>query len=561
MEQRGRERSPILKIPVFQHSSIPLFHHSCPYGTTVIAVYQESNAMKTKDAFLGLDLGGTGAKAGVFDHSGKMLGFEQCGYDPIVDDHGRVEISIEDIYEAARGCVRRAVGASGASISAMSISSQGETFVSLDERDRPLHRAIVWYDSRACDQSERLKKLYIEARARSEHDADAEAGDSGGGEKREFSPHFDPMCSGPKIMWLKDHFPELMKRARRFLLLPDYIAYRLTGLAVTDSNTAASTSLYAEGSSDFDSIALAVAGIAREQLAEVFHPGDPAGEILPGMVEEWGLNPGVLFVAGTNDQYAGALGAGNYRPGILSETTGTCLALVTLTKDLPDPLPGGLFGGRFPISEFKFALAYSKTAGVVLDWFMRECCRGAAIGELNAEAERVPIGCRGLTMIPHFDGMISPQPDPDARGAFVNLTLQHTRADMFRAILEALSFSLKENIDFLGRHGLRIETVRSIGGGAKNDMWLQMKADITGMPIERPAVTEAAVLGAAMLAACGHGDFNSLAESSRSLYQSQRVFNPDPARSAAYEEPFKKYLRLVKQLSAVKRISTATVGY
>ncbi len=488
-------------------------------------------------AFLGLDLGGTSAKAGVFDHAGKMLGFARRGYEPLVDEHGHVEIPIEDIYDAARESVRQAVADSEARISAMSISSQGETFVSLDEQDRPLHRAIVWYDGRAREQSERLKKQYRVA---------AFAGKG----TKESSPHFDPMCSGPKIVWLKDHFPDMMKRARRFLLLPDYIAYRLTGRAVTDSNTAASTALCAEGSRDFNKTALAVAGIAREQLAEVFLPGDSAGEILPEMAKDWRLEPGVLFVAGTNDQYAGALGAGNCRPGILSETSGTCLALVTLAAELPDPLPIGLFGGRFPIPEFKFALAYSKTAGVVLDWFMREFCRGSDVGALNAEAERVPIGCRGLTMIPHFDGTISPDPDPDVRGAFVHLTLKHTRADMFRAILEALSFSLKENIEFLGRHGFRIETIRSIGGGAKSDLWLQMKADVTGMPIERPAVTEAAVLGAAMLAACGNGDFHSLAESSASLYHREKVFEPDPARSADYEEPYRKYLLLGKQLSA-----------
>jgi len=249
-------------------------------------------------------------------------------------------------------------------------------------------------------------------------------------------------------------------------------------------------------------------------------------------------------VSGTNDQYAGALGAGNCRTGIITETSGTCLAMVTLAASLPEPLPNGLLGGCFPIKPYYFVLAYVKTAGVVLDWFRRECAGGASFDALNAEARAVPVGCRGLTMVPHFDGMISPAPDAAMRGHFCNLTLQHTRADLYRSILEALAFSLRENMELIRQNGLGIEAVRCIGGGAQNEFWLQIKADVTGKPVEQPAVTESAVLGAAMLAAWGAGAFPSLAETSATWYRIGRVFTPNLVNHERYAAPYRRYREL-----------------
>ena len=127
------------------------------------------------------------------------------------------------------------------------------------------------------------------------------------------------------------------------------------------------------------------------------------------------------------------------------------MTLVTLTEKLPQPMPPGLLGGRFPIPQYQYALAFSKTAGVVLEWFNRELSPGKSLRDLDEMASHVPIGSRGLMMLPHFDGMISPVPDPDARGAFLNLSLHHTRAEMYRATLEALGYTLNENLELFRR--------------------------------------------------------------------------------------------------------------
>lgn len=460
------------------------------------------------DGYLGVDLGGTGAKAGVFTATGEMLGFARYGYAPEENAAGHAEIELDEIYCAARNAARDAVEQSGATVRALAISSQGETFASLDATGRPLHRAIMWYDSRAVTEAEELEKKIAEQL-----------------KDRAFSIH--AIFTAPKILWLRKQDPEKMARARWFLLLPDYLAFRLTGTPVTDPNTAASTGLLPAKATAYDSVALRAAEIDKEQLAEIKGSGELAGRILPEAAKEWGLPAGIPLISGTNDQYAGALGAGNCREGILSATTGTCLALVTLSRNLP-ALPPGLLSGPFPIDGYSFALAYAKTAGLVLDWFRTEFTGQATPEILEKEAATVPTGCAGLVAAPHFDGMVSPVPDPNVRGAFVGLTLQHRRAHLYRALLESLAFSLKENLDLMRAHELDPKVIRAIGGGARSDILLQTIADLSGLPVERPVVTEAAILGAAMLAALGTGSFTDITVAAETLYQAQRIFEPAP---------------------------------
>lgn len=481
-------------------------------------------------AFLGVDVGGTGVKAGVFNAFGHMLGFGQGVYSPTVNAQGHVEIPIEDIRFATRDAVRAAVRQSQADIVAVSIASQGQTFVTLDENDLPLHNAIIWYDSRAIAQAAGLSKA-LEADVAFPR-----------------RPEVNAIATAPKILWLRERHPELMARAARYLLLPEYFAYLLTGDPVTDSNTAESTGLYDPRDCAYCAPALRAAGIDVSQMARIFKPGEKAGLITEKGAAEWGVKPGILYVSGTNDQYAGALGAGNCREGIFTETTGTCLAIVTLRPRLPVPMPPGLFGGRFPISRFAFALVYSKTAGVVLDWFRNQFFKGSDFSTLSLAAASSPIGCGGVTLLPHFDGTVSPVPDGKARGAFCNLTLGNTRADMCRSVFESLTFSLRENVEFLETNGFSSDCIRSIGGGAKSDFWLQMKADVTGRPIEKPTVTEAAILGAAMLAATGYGAYPSVEDASRALYSSTISFTPDPALKPAYDAAFCRYLDFKSRL-------------
>ena len=475
--------------------------------------------------FIGIDLGGTGAKVGLFDARGDLVRVASRKYSPHSPAPGQAEIPIATIYNAAREACRE-VCTGGIEVTAAAISSQGQTFVTLDADDRPLHDAIMWYDSRGADHAQCLNARL--------------AARTPAGKK---SPSVDAIASVAKILWLRDHVPA-MTAAARYLLLPDYLSYRLTGIAAVDTNTATSSGLYNPGASGYDDLILAATGIRLEQLSALVQPGRIIGPIRPDMAVDWGLQPSTVLVAGTNDQYAGALGAGNCRERIVTETSGTCLALVTLARTLPDPMPVGILGGPFPIEGLQFVLTFAKTAGVVIDWFHREFAPDLRLDELDLMAASSPPGANGLTVLPHFDGTISPVPNQSARGVISGLTLHHTRADIYRGILESLAFSLRENLEHMERHGFRFDTIRSIGGGAKSDVWLKIKADATGKPIEKPAVTEAAIKGAAMLAAFGTGAFTSLAECSATFYKAARVVTPDPSVQSTYDAAYRAYKTL-----------------
>ncbi len=479
-----------------------------------------------KKAFMGTDLGGTGVKAGVFDESGKMLSLSRRSWKPEKNNKGFFEVPAETIIDSAKKTVSEAAKPAGAEISAVSVTSQGQTFISIDKNGKPLHNAILWYDSRAGEQAEELNEKI--------------SGASG--------IEISPICTAAKILWLKQNQPEIEKKTEKHLLLPDLINYMLTGIAATDPNTASSTGFYTYTEENYNKKTLEAAGIPVSRLSEIIPTGQTIGNITRSAAKEWGLKPGTPVISGTNDQYSGALGAGNFRAGILTETTGTCMAAVTLTEKLPSPLPEGLYGGKFPLNGYYFLLTYSKTAGILLDWFTGEFCAGKSIEAMEKQSAKIPPGSRGVLVMPDFDGSVSPLPNPGARGSFHNMTINTSKESIFRAILESLGYSLREQITYLEKTGIKFDTIRSTGGGANSSLWLQIKSDILNSPVEKPLVTESAVLGAAMIAAAGSGFFKTIKEGSKKLYKPGRTFYPVFKTHDIYSKLYKDYCRLKNKL-------------
>ena len=462
-------------------------------------------------AFLGLDLGGTGAKAGVFDGKGNLLGFGHTSYVPTTTEDGHADIPVDEIYSAARKAATRAISIAGVKVCAMAVSSQGQTFVSLDADGYPLHPAIMWYDSRACAEAQDLRENLRPA-------ADGSP-----------TPRIEGISPIAKIVWLRHRYPDLMARARKYFLLPDYIAWRLTGEAVTDPNTASTTGFYADDAAGYSQEALLAAGISEDHLARIQVSGSVIGRIRPEVADGWGLTAEAILVTGANDQYCGALGAGVCRMGIASEASGTCMALVTLAEQLPDNLPTKIITGRFPINRYRFFLAYEKDCGLPLDRFRREVCDGKSFVELDAEASRLSPVNSGLTIIPELYASVG------------TISERSTPPYIYRSMLESLSCSLRENVELMRSCGLFFDTIRCIGGGAKSDLWLQIKADITGLFIERPKVTEAATLGAAILARFGALEDSTIEDCSAALYHTDCVFEPDRCNLDFYEEAYLAY--------------------
>jgi len=485
--------------------------------------------------YLTFDLGTTALKTGLFDGDGRLLALHTVEYTPASPRPDWAEMDPETYWRAAVAGARAVFQAAErppADLTALGFSSQGQTFLPVDVAGRPLHAAIVWVDKRAAPLAEEWCETWLSP-----------------DEYRRLTgyPRVPPELTLFKIAWLARHRPEA-RAAHRFLGLPDYLIHRLTGEFATDYNLAQMTGMYDVEARAWAPRLLDAAGIAMDQLPAVHAPGTVVGTVLPAPAEELGIPPGVPVAVGANDQLAGALGAGNVRPGLVTETTGTALAVIASTPSrLDDPR---MYAGRHAVPGLWYAMPFGNSSAIVLKWFRDLCAPGADYDHFLAAVADVPPGCDGLSVLPHFAGAGSPTFNPHARGALVGLTLGHTRAHIARAIMESCACLLREMLDPLADHGLRLASVRSLGGAARSDLWLQMKADLLGLPVERPACPDAASLGAAMLAATGTGRFASVADAAGAWYRPDRLFQPNPALLDTYSALYRRYLELSDLLYA-----------
>ncbi len=482
--------------------------------------------------YLTFDAGTTALKTALVSPDGQLLAVHDAEYTPASPHPGWMEMQPDAYWQAmvvGTHAVFAATGREPSDIRAIGFSSQGETFIPLDADRRPLHPFLVWLDNRAQAIAERWETDWLNR------------------------DHYRAITGYPwvpgeltlfKIAWLREHLPEV-HAAATFAFLPDYLIWRLTGELVTDHNIAQMSGICDVRGGAWSPELLDAAGITAGQLPPIRQPGSLAGQVHADAAAQLGIAAGVPVCLGCNDQLAGAIGAGNVRPGPVTEATGTALAVVATTDELLDDRH--MWVGRHAQPEAWYAMPFAPVSGIVLTWF-RDLAGAADFAELLAEADSIPAGSDGLTVLPHFAGTAAPTFNPEARGAIIGLTLGHTRAHIARAIMESCACMLRELIDPIRAHGITVNSVRSLGGAARSDLWLQMKADMLGVPVDRPVCSDAASLGAAMLAATGTGQFASVAEAADAWYRAARTFEPDPANAAASEDIYGRYLALYDQL-------------
>lgn len=483
--------------------------------------------------YLTFDIGTTALKTALIDSAGRLLAVHVEEYAFHTPQADWAEMEPEAYWRAAVTGARAVLGRVQSVRSEQIIigfSSQGQTFVPIDRKGKHLYNAIVWTDARAQSIADEW-----------------EAGQFSRDDFRRITgyPWLPAGLTVFKIAWLAREVPDA-HRAWKFLCLPDYLIYRLTGETVTDHVTAQFSGIFDLQSRAWESQFLEAIGITSDQLPSVVPSGTIVGAVLPEPAAELGIPPYSKVCTGTNDQIAGALGAGNAKPGIVTETTGTALAVVATTPKLLEDRR--MVVGRHAAKDRFFAMPFTITSAIVLKWFRDLCDENSSYDSFLEGVENIAPGCDGLTVLPHFAGTASPTFNPNARGVFAGLALGHTRAHIARAIMESCCCSLQECLEPVIEHGLNIRSVRSLGGAARSDLWLQMKADMLGIDVERPECSDAASLGAAVLAATGTGAFGSVEEASEAWYRPARVFEPNPRLYACYRDIYERYLDLYRRL-------------
>lgn len=501
------------------------------------------------DYFLTFDIGTTSVKACVFDEALKMRGYASDEYLLIANKPGYVELEPETYWQAvvhgAKSAMQRA-GIDPKGVVSISVTTQGETFIPIGRDGAALRNAVVWLDERAGKQAKALAEFFGAARFYRETGLPELSG-------------YTPIS---KLVWLRENEPEIYEKTWKFLLLEDYILFRLTGRCVTEKALACSTGWFHFSSDGYWREMLDAAQIDMGKLPELLECGSVvSGGVLPQVQEALGLSENVKVVTGAMDQTAGALGAGNVAPGLITETTGTalCIAATLDRPDLDDPSRVTVYRhierGRF------LMIPISMSAGMFLKWFKDNFCElesqqakqeGRSVYELFDEiVEKTEPGANGLIAYPYLSGSLQPHNDPAVRGVFFGMGLDTKKAHFLRAIFESIAFLLRENIELVERvNGIQVREIRSLGGGSKSGVWRQIKADVMQLPIGALAESECTSLGAAILAAVALGYYPDAASAAcaNRIVEWKR---PDASLAALYESAYKKYSELYPRLETL----------
>jgi sugar (pentulose or hexulose) kinase len=495
------------------------------------------------DLLLGIDAGTTSVKAGLFQPDGHCLAIARQEYELSTPKASWAELDPETYWRgcvtATRDVLQRSL-AEPKSVRALSVSSQGETVIALDAAGQPVYPAVVWLDNRAGREAETLAAKFSSVVY-----------------KATGIPEIIPTWTACKMLWLKQHEPAAFGRTSKFLLVQDYLIYRLTGKFATNASIACTSLFLHIVDGTWWKPVLDEIGLTPSNFPDLLPAGAVAGELSEDAALETGLRPSTKVIGGGMDQSVGAVGAGNIAAGIISETTGAALTIQAtissphIDKDEIVPVYAHSVAGGF------LFVPVCPTAGMAYKWFRNNFAApemeqarkegGDAFEMLNALAAQAPPGCEGLVMLPHLMGAFSPQANPHARGSFTGFTLSHNRSHFARAILEGVAFMLKSNLESLSRAGIVISEIRSTGGGARSNLWNQIKANVTALPVVTLMNEETALLGNAILAGVAAGIFPGVAQGCARMVAIRERVMPN-AEVDAYVKPYRMYIELDRAL-------------
>lgn len=470
------------------------------------------------------DLGTTGNKASLHEDDGRLLDSVTIAYPAHFGDAGLAEQDPQVWTDAVIQATSRLLATSHtdpAEVEGLVVSGQMMGAVLLDRQHRPVRPAIIWADTRASEQAQQLAECLGEQEA------------------YELLGHrLNPTYSLEKIMWVRDHEPEVFARTRRVCLAKDYVIHHLTGRLATDRSDASSTNAYDQREGTWSARVLEAADLDMALFPEILEATDVVGTLTPEAARATGLPASTRVVMGGGDGPIAAVGA-----GIVDPADGAYVCLGTSswvsfssTSPVLDPARR-TFTFDHVVPGHYVPTATMQSAGASAEWIHELLTPEPSAGTLSALARSTAeVDTGDLFFLPYLLGERSPHWDPAARGAFVGIGRHHGRPHMMRAVLEGVAFTLGQCLDAFAELEHSFESIDAVGGGAQSDAWLQIMADVWGIPVRRRSVVEeAGSLGAAVVGAVGLGlvdDFGAARDLSRVVAE----FTPDPARHERFRE-------------------------
>lgn len=478
---------------------------------------------------LGIDVSTTATKAALIDESGAIrgVGTSEYAFDVPRPLWSEQEPRLWwDGAVAAIGSVLDSTGVSGGDVVAVGLTGQMHGLVLLDASDRVLRPAILWNDQRTGAECDAIRAAVGPDRLIEITGNDALPG-----------------FTAPKLVWVRDHEPDVWRRAAHVLLPKDYLRLRLTGDHALDKADGAGTLLFDLAAREWSPEVLGALDIPPAWLPPTWEGPEVTGRVTADAAAATGLHAGTPVVAGGGDQSANAVGVGVVSPGTVALSLGTS-GVVFAATDRPLYEPHGrVHAFCHAVPDRWHMMSVMLSAAGSLRWFRDTLAPGVEFADLAAAASEVPAGGDGLFFLPYLSGERSPHPDALARGAFVGLRLGHDRRHMTRAVLEGVAFGLRDGLDLMIAAGMPAPTqIRASGGGTASPLWRQILADVLDTEIATVDTTEGAAYGAGLLAAVGAGWFPSVEAGTDALVHATPVAiaGPDAAtyaeRHAVYRE-------------------------
>ena len=486
--------------------------------------------------FIGIDLGTTAVKMLLMDEEGSIKRIVSREYPLYMNDEGWSDQQPEDWWSAASEGIKELIaGFNAEDIQSVSFSGQMHGLVLLDENDNVIRRAILWNDQRTSAECDYLNNV-IGKEKLIDHTANVAL----------------TGFTAPKILWVKNHEPENFSRIKKIMLPKDYIVYKLSGVFATDYSDASGMLLLDVKNKKWDTFMMGLMGIQESQLAKLYYSYEAVGTVCERASVETGLPRSVKVVIGGGDQAVGAVGSGTVINNMCSVSLGTSGVVFVASDAFKADY------GKSALHSFCHATGKYHMMGVTLaaagsnKWWVED-----VLNETDYAKEQIGIGDLGYNRVfflPYLNGERTPKNDPYARGAFVGMSMITKRTDMTQAVLEGVTFSLRDTLEIVRNLGISVNTARIIGGGAKSPLWRQVTADILNVRVETINSEEGPALGAAILAAVGAGVFPSVEKACQLLIKVTNVYEPDKQAVERYNERYKVYVKLYDDLKDTFRL-------
>lgn len=480
--------------------------------------------------YLGIDLGSTNIKAALYD-TGMNLIDRQSIPVTYIRENGFVEFDAQKYTENLIDLLAGMLHKNNVDfVSEIAFTGQAESLVVVGKDGCPLMNAISWMDERSTSECLELEKLFSKDEC----------------EKVTGQQAVLPTWPATKIMWLSKNRPDVFQNTETYMLLKDFVVFYLTGKKVSDMSIATFSFYFDIYKKCYWKKMLDVVGIDESKLPPLTEPCTMVGNLKEDIFKKLGLKCPAKVNIGTLDHFAGMIGTGNISEGKITLSTGTVMAMATFSKKDASDIKGIAMHYGF-IPDTHIMLPVAESGGVSLEWFKTNCMKDVSFKEIDQivkERKR-----NKILFLPYLVGTNSPEFDSRATGVFWGLRGEHDAYDMAYAVMEGVGFLLKKNCEYIAKNGSLVKTIIATGGGSKSDVWCQLQADITGLPIMIPKEKEAACLGAAIIAAVSDGKIESFEKASQMIVF-EKLF--EPSYDKMLEEKYEQFNKLYEFSCSLK---------